>query len=364
MGVRIAGSGMFLPPFITSNFDLENYYPRGPYPEHGNSINWSADWIDKKLGIKERHFAFDFTANKMREGFYDLDMGEKAARAALINAKLSIEDIDAIIYISSTPEYFMPDPACMLHLRLAAKEDIPALGLTSVGCGGFIYGMINASGLIESGKAENVLIVGAICVSSYMKQYSDPHLTEEHILKFKIRDRLNASMFGDGAGAMILQRNLGCSKDGLVDYYWGANGLDNPVIFEGGGSRTPATVESVLAGLHFFNMDGQTVKNVGPVLFEKTIQKILKKTKMEISDIDFFVFHQVNYRILAIILEKMGIPREKAALHVDRYGNLDTATLAVGYYEAVLAGKINSGANILFAAIGAGWQYGSAIFRF
>ena len=359
MNIKIVGSGKCLPPFVVTNKDLEDFYPTGAFPQFGSPFDWSAKWIEEKLGVTERRFAYDMKANKMREGYYDLDMAEKSSREALDNAGLKAEDIDAIIYISSTPEYFMPDPAVSLHARLGARKDASAFGLTSVGCGGFIYGMINATGMIEAGMAEKVLIVACNSTSAYMTQYEDPNLSKEELMGLKIRDRLNASMFGDGSGAMILSKSDG--KENIQAYYWGADATSNPVIFEAGGSRNPATVETVKKGKHFFNMDGRMVKDVAPALFENTIRKVLEKAGVQLSEIDFFVFHQVNYRLLKIMAEKMGVPWDKIEVHADHYGNLDTSTLAIAYDEARKAGKIKSGDKVLFAAVGAGWQYGSAI---
>ncbi len=362
MSIEISGSGTCFPPFVVTNSDLEKFYPTGTYPQYGSPFNWDAKWIDEKLGIIERRFAYDLKAGKMHDGYYDLDMGEKAARAALADAKIDIKDIDSIIYISSTPEYFMPDPACLLHFRLGANKGTSAFGLTSAGCGGFIYGMVNALGLINSGVSKNVLVVASTATSSYMTQYNDPNLTGGDLFSMKARDRLNASMFGDGASAMILSKSSD-QNNNLFSYYWGADGSSNAVVFEAGGSRNPATIETVKARKHFFNMDSRLVKDVAPSLFEDAIKKGLEKAKMKLSDIDFFVFHQVNYKLLKILADKMEIPWNKMALHVDHYGNLDTATLGVGYDEAKREGKIKNGDTVMFAAVGAGWQFGSIIMK-
>ena len=363
LNVEIIGSGTCIPPFVVTNDDLEKFYPSGPYPQYGSPFNWNVKWIEEKLGIFERRFVYDMKAKKIRDGWYDLDMGEKATRAALDDAGIDVKNIDSIIYISSTPEYFMPDSACSLHLRLGAGKDTSAFSLTSAGCGGFIYGMINATSIIGSGMAEMVLVVASNSTSAYMSQYEDPNLSPEEVLHFKTRDRLNASMFGDGAGAIILRRTNSNSKKGLLNYYWGADGSHNPVIFEAGGSRNPATIETVRKGMHFFNMDGRMVADVAPALFERTIKKVLEKSNLPLSDIDYFIFHQVNCRLLKSIADSMHIPLEKMVIHADHYGNLDTVALAVGYHESKMAGKIKSGDKVLFAAVGAGWQYGSMIMR-
>jgi 3-oxoacyl-[acyl-carrier-protein] synthase-3 len=219
-----------------------------------------------------------------------------------------------------------------------------------------------ANSLIVSGMAETVLLAAATSASSYGACYFEPGITKERKQRLLVRDRLNASIFGDGAGALVLHKTSSLAK-GILTTYWGATGIDNPVIFEGGGSRYPATVKTVVAGMHFFNVNVHSVKNSGIMLFEKTIQRILKQANLSITDIDYFVFHQVNYKLLQLLARRLNIPWEKVSVHVDRYGNLDTATLAVGFHEAKQENKILPGNLVLFAAIGAGWQYGAAIVR-
>lgn len=339
---RVIGTGSFLPPFIVTNEDLCKFFPADD--------RWNASWIDEKLGIRERRFAYDFQNGRMREGYYDLDLGERAARAALASARIGIETVDAILYATSTPEYYMPDPACSLHLRLGAREDTAATGLTSVGCAGMVYLMILGNALIASGQAGTVLLVGAASPSSYY----DPG--------FAYRDRLNASLFGDGAGALILQATEG--QSGILHTCWGADGHHNPMVFEGGGSRHPASRKTVENGMHHFRLNGKAVKEIGPLLFEKTVQTILQKAQVSLAEIACFVFHQVNSRLLRVIADRLRIPWERMAVHVDRYGNTNTASLAIGFDEEFRAGRVTPGGLVLFAAIGAGWQYGAVLLRF
>lgn len=360
MKAKISGSGIFLPEFIVTNEKLASIYPVGPAPEWHQNFNWNAQWIERKLGIKERRFAFDLDSGIMRPGFYDLDMAEIASGAAMQNANMQIGKIDLIIHLTTTPEYYIPDQGVFLSHRLGAKE-VPAFALNGVGCGGFIYGMIIAQAFIGSGIAKTVLLSSATSVSSYMVCHYEPGITEERKKSLRQRDRINASIFGDGAGAMILTASE--SDKGLADFFWGSSAIDNPVIMEAGGSKRPATIETVLAGLHYFNMNTGLVKLNGPRLFEKTVKSLLAKSGVAISDIDYFVFHQVNMRLLQHISRELEIPWEKMAVHVAQYGNLDTATLAVGYHEAKISGKIKDGDLVLFAAIGAGWQFGSALVR-
>jgi len=360
---KIIGSGMFIPPFPVTNDELCKIFPTGKLPEFNQNFDWSPEWIAKKLGIKERCFAFDFSAGKMREGFYDLDLAEKASRNALQDANISIDDVDVIIYVSSTPEDLMPDPACMLHMRLAAREDTAAFGLTNVGCGGFIYAMIIANSLIISEQANMVLISASTSTSAYATCYYETGITfVERRRALMARDRFNASLFGDGAGAMILQKSSPQAPERFLATYLGADGANNFATFKGG-SRNPATIESVLSGMHYFNLDAPMVQKKAPAYFEKTVHKVLKRANLSIKDINYFVFHQINKVILEKLIGRLGIPIGKTAIHVDRLGNLDTATLAVGFHEARTLNRIRRGDLVLFSALGAGLQYGSAIIR-
>src|SRR3989338_8084961 len=345
MKAKIAGSGIFLPEFVVTNEKLAGIYPNGPAPEWHQNFNWNPQWIERKLGIKERRFAFDFDSGVMRPGYYDLDMAEKASMAALHNAGIGISEIDLIIHLTTTPEYYIPDQGVFLAWRLGAGE-VPAFALNGVGCGGFIYGMIIAQAFIVSCIAKTVLLSSATSTSAYGACYYEPGITAERKKSLMQRDRINASIFGDGAGAMVLTSTE--SDEGLSNFYWGSSAVDNPVIMEAGGSRRPATIETVLAGLYYFNMNTGLVKLNGPRLFEKTVRSLLVKSETAISDIDYFVFHQVNMRLLQHISRELQIPWEKMAIHVNKYGNLDTATLAVGFHEAKAAGKIKKGDIVLF----------------
>ncbi len=351
---KILGSGAFLPPFPITNQVIGEFFPK---PQ---SEEWTPSWVERKLGIKERRNSFDFNLGMMRSGYYDLDNAFAAAVFALEDANIEAKEIDRVLYATSTPEYLMPDPATMLHLRLGLNEDTPALGATAVGCGGFIYILDIADSEIRAGKYRTILLVGSVSVGPYIQAVNSLEDPQERMVLLG-KNLINAYIFGEGAGSLILRAEEG--EDGILFTYAGAHGKDNPVIFEGGGSQNPATHDTVHRGLHRFNMNVGTVKNVGPSHFHHTIRSILNRSGMTLKEIDHFVFHQVNYRLLKRIAHGLGIPWEKVIVHVDHYGNLDTATLPVAFHEGKESGRIKKGDLVLFAAIGAGWQYGSAIVR-
>jgi 3-oxoacyl-[acyl-carrier-protein] synthase-3 len=338
-----------------SNETIAAFFPSPP------GEKWTPKWVGRRLGIRERRNAFDFEAGRMRPGYHDLDNSESAARAALEAARIAADDIDQVIYATSTPEYLMPDPACLLHRRLGLRPDAAAIGATAVGCGGFIYVLDLADSGIRAGKYRTVLLVGSVSIGPYIEAIAETGDREE-------RDRLlgvnltNAYIFGEGAGAMVLQATEDDGA-GILETYTGACNEDNPVVFAAGGSRHPATHETVSQGLHRFDMDVRLVRDVGPKHFAHTIQAIVMKAGVPLDKIDRFIFHQVNARLLRRIADGFGIPWEKVEVHVEHYGNLDTATLPVAYHEARAEARIAPGDLVLFAAIGAGWQYGAALVR-
>ncbi|PIR70440.1 MAG: hypothetical protein COU46_01355 [Candidatus Niyogibacteria bacterium CG10_big_fil_rev_8_21_14_0_10_42_19] len=358
MKAKIIGSGMCLPPFLVSNETIGNFFPQPP------TQSWTPKWVEERLGIKTRVNTFDFNLGVMRSGYYDGDNAFTAATNAIKDAGLEPKDIDRVLYATSTPEYLIPDPACMVHMRLGLRSDVPAVGATSVGCGGFVYIMDIADSEIRSGKYKKILLIGSVSVGPYLQAVNDiedPKEREEQLLK----NIVNAYIFGEGAAALVMEA---CDESddlgpGITHTYMGAEGHSNPVIFEAGGSRNPATYQTVKKGLHRFNMSLGLVKLKGPEIFMRVVSEIIKKSGIKLDEIDHFIVHQVNYNLLKAISESLGIPFNKVEVHVDRYGNLDTATLGVAYHELKCSGRLKAGERVLFAAIGAGWQYGAIIMR-
>lgn len=351
---EIIGTGTCLGPIAATNDDIAHFFPR-PAGEA-----WTPAWVERRLGIKTRRSAFDFRAGRLVEGYHDGDMAYAASRSAIENAGIDPAEIDRVIYATSTPEELMPDPACVLHGRLGLPLETSAIGLTAVGCGGFIYAMDLADSDIRSGKCRTVLIVGSVSVAPYIAAIAenpDPAERERHLRQ----NLTNACIFGEGAGAMVLRRTD--EPSGILEIYTGACHTGNPVTFAAGGSRRPATHDTVSAGLHRFDLDVARVRQQGPELLTYAVDQVLKRSGITLAAIDHFIFHQVNLRILERLATALGIPVERLVVHVDRYGNLDTATLPVAFHEARQEGLIRAGDVILFAAIGAGWQFGAAVVR-
>jgi 3-oxoacyl-[acyl-carrier-protein] synthase-3 len=350
----VVGSGVALPPFRATNEAIARFFPK-PADEA-----WTPRWVERRLGILERRNAFDFATGELNPGFYDGDLAYMAACRALENAEVAPSQVEGIIYATSTPEYTMPDPACVLHGRLGLDADCSAVGLTSVGCGGFLYALDIADSEIRSGKRRTVLLVASISVAPYIAALANG-LVEERASHLA-QNLANAYIFGEGAGALVLQATDDPDR-GLRYIYIGASHTDNPVVFEAGGSRHPATHETVRRGLHRFSMSPQLVRHIGPRHFVHAVQQLEKRSGVTVAAIDHFIFHQVNQRLLKQIAAAVGAPWSKVIVHVDRYGNLDTATLPVAFHEACAEGRIKPGEIVMLAAIGAGWQFGAALLR-
>lgn len=337
---RIIGTGSYVPPDSINNETLCNYYPgKGP------------KWIEDKIGVKERRFGFNFEANRMNEGFFDDDLAEKAAREALDMASTPISDIDLIVRITCTPEFlFFPDSACVLHRRLGANRDCAAFTIPS-GCGGLVYALKNIEGQIRGNSIEKVLVVASNTPSSFM-DVEDSENVEQNWL--------NAAVFGDGASALILEGN-GDGGSGILASYWGAWNEHDPMLYPAGGSRNPTRSENVKE--HWYKMNARDVVVYAPEHLMHSVREVLKNYPVDLEEINWFLFHQANLRILQKISRDFEIPIEKILINVDRYGNTSAASIGILLDEGVRKGLIKEGDLLLLVGVGAGWQFGSILLR-
>ncbi len=337
---KIIGTGSYVPPFTVDNDTLCKYYP-----------GKGTKWIEDKIGIKERRFGFDFTANKTREGCFDNDLAEKAARAALDMACISTAELELIVRITCTPEFlFFPDPACVLHSRLGASYDCAAFTIYS-GCGGLVYALKNIDGQLRGNSSRKALVVASNSSSSFCD----------------IRDRdavnrnwLNAAIFGDGASALVLDGSSTNGK-GILASYWGAWHEHDPMFYPAGGSRNPTRPGNVKD--HWYKMNAKKVVEYAPKHLMHSVQEILKRYPVQLDEINWFLFHQANLRILERISEQYSIPIEKILVNVDKYGNTSAASIGILLDEGVRNGSIKEGDLLLLVGVGAGWQFGSLLVR-
>lgn len=321
--VKIIGTGSFVPEKIYTNEYLETI------------VDTNAKWVEKNLGIKERHIASDTEATS--------DLAAEAARRAIDHAGLSHKDIDLIIVATSTPDRLAPSTASFVQHKLEAYNAV-AFDIAAV-CSGFLYGMSVASQYIASGVYNHVLVIGADTFS-------------------KITDwsRRDCVFFGDGAGAAVLTH--GDDNEGFLAYrlYTDGRGRYHFTI-PAGGSEIPATEKTVKEHLHTFQMNGGEVYKTATEVLPAAINQVLKDTKMNIDDIDYLIPHQPSIGILKKTAEIIGLPLEKVRTSMDKYANTSGGTIPIMLDETNREGLLKPGMNILFAAVGAGWTYGASIIK-
>ena len=321
--VKIIGTGSYTPERILSNQDFEKM------------VDTSDEWIRTRTGIVERRIAEPQVASS--------DMAYEAALKAIESAEIDPTDVDGIILGTVTPDYIFPATSCFVQSRLGAKNAF-AFDLLA-GCSGFIYALQVAKGLIEAGDAENILVIGAETLS--------------RITDYK--DRSTCILFGDGAGAAVLSKS---EDSGILSIFLGANGDDwEKIILPAGGSRTPASEETVQKGLHYLKMKGNDVFKEGVKGLELASLEAIKKADITTEQVDLFIPHQANYRIMDAVRKRLNLSPEKLFVNVDKYGNTSSASVPIALDEAVRSGRVKEDDLILFAVIGSGFTFASAVIK-
>jgi 3-oxoacyl-[acyl-carrier-protein] synthase III len=322
----IAGTGAYLPEKVLTNHDLERM------------VETSDEWITQRTGIKERHVAAD------REATSDLVIA--AARPAMEMARVKPADIDCVIIATISPDTLFPSTGCWVQKGLGLRPGIPAFDV-SAACSGYLYGLVVADTLIQTGLHSCILLAGAEVLSRVTNW----------------EDRTTCILFGDGAGATII-KPAADEKRGLVAACWGADGnLGELLIQPAGGSRLPATPETIEKKLHTCRMSGNEVFKHAVRTMAEAAETVLRKAGMGPDDIDLFIPHQANIRIIEATCQRMGIPLEKTVTAIDRIANVSAATIPIGLDMANRAGRIKDGDTILLDAFGAGFTWGAAILR-
>ena len=318
----ITGVGSYVPAKILTNADLEKM------------VDTSDEWITTRTGIKERRQAAknEFTS----------DMAVKAAQRAMKMAGVTAEQIDLIIVATITPDMPFPATACLVQQKIGARR-VPAFDLEAA-CSGFIYGLEIGQQFIMSRTHDTVLVIGAEKLSSIVNW----------------QDRNTCVLFGDGAGAAILQNRL--NSHGLLTAVMGADGGKADLLFmPGGGSRCPATTETVAGRLHYLQMEGrETFKNAVQAMCTAA-QEALRRCEVDISKIKCIIPHQANRRIIDAVGERLGATPEQLFVNVNRYGNTSAASVAIALDEAVASGRIRRGDLVLLIVFGAGLTWGAAV---
>ena len=318
----ISGVGSYVPERILTNADLEKM------------VETTDEWITSRTGIKERRIA--------AAGEFTSDLAAKAAERAMKMAGITAEQIDLIIVASITPDMPFPNTACLVQQKIGARR-VPAFDIEAA-CSGFIYALEIGQQFIMSRAYETVLVIGAEKLSA---------ITDW-------TDRNTCVLFGDGAGAAILQSRPG--SHGLLTAVMGADGTKNNLIhMPGGGSRCPASADSVAAKLHYLRMDGrETFKSAVQAMYHAA-QEALRRCELDISKIKCIIPHQANRRIIDVVGERLGATPEQLFVNLDKYGNTSAASVAIALDEAVTSGKISRGDLILLVVFGSGLTWGAAV---
>jgi 3-oxoacyl-[acyl-carrier-protein] synthase-3 len=322
---RISSIAAYVPPRVLSNADLEKM------------VDTSNDWIMQRVGIRERRI--------VDAGVATSDLAAEASRLAIGRAGLTPDDIDFILVATTTPDTMFPSTACVLQAKIGAHR---AWGYDLVAaCSGFTYALTTASQLVTAGGCRRALVVGADVMSSII-DYTD---------------RTTCVLFGDGAGAVVVER----SDDpdlGILDFENYVDGSGGPALcMPAGGSRMPASRETVDQRLHFVKQDGQTVFKFAVRNMEEVCRRILERNRLSPDDLDLLVPHQASSRIIRAAAEKLGLPLEKVVINIDRFGNTTAGTIPLALNDAVADGRLTRGKLVLLASVGAGFTVGGVLLR-
>ncbi|MGG1661470.1 beta-ketoacyl-ACP synthase III [Brevibacillus sp. NRS-1366] len=322
--VGILATGSYTPERVLSNFDLEKM------------VDTSDEWIVSRTGIRERRISSTEQASS--------DLAFEAAKKALENAKISAEQLDMIIVATVTPDMMFPSTACILQEKLGAKR-ASALDV-SAACTGFLYGITTATQFIAGGMYKYVLVVGVETLSKITNY----------------EDRNTCVLFGDGAGAAV----IGEVKEGFgfQSFELGADGTGGPLLCQpAGGSRIPASSESVEKNLHTLFMAGGEVFKFAVRVMNSATEAVLSKAGIAKEEIDLLVPHQANKRIIDAAVQRFGLSEEKVAINLDRYGNMSSASIPVALDEAVQAGRVKEGDHIVLVGFGGGLTWGASLLK-
>jgi 3-oxoacyl-[acyl-carrier-protein] synthase-3 len=312
---RIVGTGSYLPPRVVKN------------DEFAKRLDTSDEWIRERTGIAERRIADESQASS--------DLALEASRAALAAAQLAPGDIDLIIVATSTPDYVFPSTACLLQAKLGIRNS-PAFDVQAV-CSGFVYALATADRFIRSGMNRRALVVGTEVFSRIMDW----------------NDRATCVLFGDGAGAVVLAAG---EKPGIHACVLHADGSYANIL------SVPGNVcGGRITGSPYLQMQGNQVFKLAVKVLDEVARETLKAADMTVADVDWLIPHQANVRILEATARKLGLPRERLVVTVDKHGNTSAASIPLALDEYVRAGKIKPGHRVMMEGVGGGFTWGAAL---
>jgi 3-oxoacyl-[acyl-carrier-protein] synthase III len=321
--ICIAGTGSYVPEKILTNEDFEKM------------VDTTNEWIIKRTGIEERHIAAPEEATS--------DLGYNAALKALKNAKVTSDQIDLIIVATITPDMSFPSTACIIQNKLGANPSI-CFDL-SAACTGYIYALSVARDIMSNSDDINVALVIAGETLSRITDYED---------------RSMCVLFGDGAGAAVLKKSNDDSY--IKNFILSADGQYGDLLnLPAGGSRMPATKETVEKKLHYMKMDGNATFKIAVQKMTNVAEQLLEKNNITIDNIDMVIFHQANIRILKAVRRRLKLPEDKVYINVQKYGNTSAATIAIAFDEVIKKEIVKKGSNIMLVAFGGGFTWGSLL---
>jgi 3-oxoacyl-[acyl-carrier-protein] synthase-3 len=321
----LAGLSTYVPPRVLSNSDLEKM------------VETTDEWILQRTGIKERHI--------VDPGVATSDLALEAARGAMAQAGVTPADIGFIVVGTTTPDTVFPSTACLLQHKIGATR---AWGFDlGAACSGFTYALTTGMQMVASGAHDWALVVGADVMSSIIDY----------------QDRTTCVLFGDGAGAVVLAP-ADDHEPAIVDFAHEIDGGGGPALcMPAGGSRMPASHETVEKRLHYVKQDGQAVFKFAVRKTEEISRRVLTRNGYEPSDVDLFVSHQANRRIITAAADRLGFPESKVIINLEMYGNTTAATIPLALVDAVKQQRLKRGDLVLLASVGAGFTVGAVLLR-
>ncbi len=323
--VKIAGLSTYVPPKVLTNDDLEKL------------VDTSNEWILQRTGIKERHI--------VDPGVATSDLAKEAAVGAMRQAGVTPDEIGFIVVGTTTPDTIFPSTACNLQHKIGAHN---AWGFDlGAACSGFTYALTTGMQMVATGAHDHALVVGADVMSS--------------IIDYK--DRTTCVLFGDGAGAVVLSPAAE-DEPHIIGFSHEIDGSGGPALqMPAGGSRMPASHETVEKRLHYVKQDGQAVFKFAVRKMEEIAHRLLSKHGLDASEIDLFVSHQANRRIITAAAERLGLPDSKVIINLEMYGNTTAGTIPLALADAVAQGRLKRGDLVLLISVGAGFTVGSVLLR-
>jgi len=322
---KIVALGTYVPPRILSNQDLEKM------------VETTDQWILERTGIRERHIA--------DKGVAASDLAVEAVRKLVESHPFDLQEVDLIVVGTVTPDMMFPSTACLVQHKLGIAN---TWGFdVSAGCSGFLYALNTGVAFVESGKYKKVLAIGTD-VNSCMVNY---------------QDRAVCIIFGDGAGAVLLEPTEE-GEAGIIDYVAQVEGAGGQYLYmPAGGSLNPATHETVDKNMHYIHQDGQQVFKYAVKKMAEMTGRILERNHLKGSDIDCFIAHQANRRIITATADRLKMPAEKVIVNIDRFGNTTAGTIPLAMQTALETGKLKKGDTVLLAAVGAGFTSGATLLK-